>query len=168
MQTDQIDFQISSTQTIVDTMAQTKPEFLKLVPTIINYKFEGDPLKLTSFLADVELIEDVVEQQNLPTCLKFVKRCVVGKAQECIPEDADTIQKFKDALKASINPPTTDVVEGDLLALKVKRGDFSEFTKEAERLSEAYRRSLVASGISLNRAQEMTIKKTIELCRKTA
>lgn len=54
------------------------------------------------------------------------------------------------------------------MALRVKKGDFTEFTREAEKLAESFRRSLVVSGITKAKAQEMTIKKTIELCRKTA
>lgn len=164
-QTDPIVAQSIQTQT---TMAQTKFEFLKLAGSLINYKFEGDPLKLASFLADIDMVEDVADENMMATCVTFIKRCLSGRALEFIPEDADTIQKIKDALIDNIKPESSEVVEGKLMALRVKKGDFTEFTKEAEKLAEAFRRSLVVSGITKAKAQEMTIKKTIELCRKTA
>lgn len=149
-------------------MAQTPADFLRLASALLNYKFEGDPLKLASFLADVDLVEQAAEANNKALCLTFIKRCVSGRALECIPEDADTIVKFKDALKDNIKPESSDVVEGKMMSLRVRKGNFTEFTQEAEKLAEAFRRSLVVSGITTARAQEMTIKKTIELCRKTA
>lgn len=98
----------------------------------------------------------------------FVKRCISGRTLEYIPEDADTIAKIKKALKDNIKPESSDVVEGKMMALRVRNNNFTEFTQEAEKLSEAFRRSLVISGISHELAKEMTIKNTVELCRKTA
>lgn len=166
------DIQNQGTQTIVEhntpKMAQTPADFLRLASALINYKFEGDPLKLASFLADVDLVEQAAEANNKALCLTFIKRCVSGRALECIPENADTIKKFKDALSDNIKPESSDVVEGKMMSLRVRKGNFTEFTQEAEKLAEAFRRSLVVSGITTAKAHEMTIKKTIELCRKTA
>lgn len=164
-QTDPILTQTIETQT---AMTQTKAEFLKLAGSLLNYKFEGDPLKLPSFLADVDMVEDIAEEVNMATCIKFVKRCISGRALEFIPENANTIREIKQALTDNIKPESSEVVEGKLLSLRVKKGDFTEFSGEAEKLAEAFRRSLVVSGITKAKAQEMTIKKTIELCRKTA
>lgn len=119
-------------------------------------------------MADVDLVADIAEANNAATCVTFIKRCLSGRALEFIPEDADTVQKIKDALSDNVKPESSEVVEGKLMALRVKKGDFTEFTREAEQLAEAFRRSLVVSGITKAKAQEMTIKKTIELCRKTA
>lgn len=160
------------TQTLGSThrvnMAQTKGEFLKLAGALINYKFEGDPLKLKTFLADVDLVCLAAEENNAALCLTFIKRCLSGKALECVTDDDNTIAKIKATLSANIKPESSEVVEGKMMALRVRKGNFTEFTEEAEKLAEAFRRSLVVSGIPRNKAQEMTIKKTIELCRKTA
>lgn len=152
----------------VDTMPQSTSDFLKLAATIINYKFEGDPLKLKAFLADVDLVYEATEAANRALCFTFIKRCLSGKALECITDEDDTIEKIKTALKDNIKPESSDVIEGRMMALRVRKGNFTEFTQEAEKLAEAFRRSLVVSGISRAKAQEFTIKKTIELCRKTA
>lgn len=164
--------QNTGTQTLVDNntvnMPQTTAEFLRVASGLINYKFEGDPLKLATFLADVDLVCLSAENNNRALCLTFVKRCLSGKALECITDDDDTIDKIKATLTANIKPESSDVVEGKMMALRVRKGNFTEFTEEAEKLAEAFRRSLVVSGIPRAKAQEMTIKKTIELCRKTA
>lgn len=144
-QTDRLQTENIQTQTI---MAQTRSEFLKLAGSLINYKFEGDPLKLTSFLNDIDLVVDSAEDNNARLCVTFIKSKISGRALEFIPDDANTIQAIKTALKENIKPESSDVVKGKMMSLKVKKGDFTEFTQEAEKLAEAFRRSLVISGIS--------------------
>lgn len=82
------------TQTIEKfaNMAQKPSQFLGLASSLINYKFEGDPLKLASFLADVDLVEQSAEEENKPLCVTFIKRCISGRALEFIPEVADSVQ----------------------------------------------------------------------------
>lgn len=157
--TDQIDVAI---------MPQTAAEFLKMAAPIMNYKFNGDPLKLESFIADVELVADLVEEQNTNVCFRFVKSKLEAKALECLPETTTTVEQIKIALRTHIKPETSTVIEGKLLALRLVKNDFSKFTEETEKLSESLRRSLVIEGISKAKAQEMTIKKTVEVCRKLA
>lgn len=148
-------------------MSQTTAEFLKIASSLINYKFEGDPLKLQSFLEDIELVEQCAEENNKKLCLTFIKRCVSGRALEYLPDDIKEIKHITDALKKTIKPETSAVVEGKLLALKIHNNDLTKFTEEAEKLAEAFRRSLVVEGTSKPQAEQMTIKKTIELCRKS-
>lgn len=86
---------------------------------------------------------------------------------EYLPADVKEIKDVTDALEQNIRPESSDVVAGKILALRIKDNDFTKFTEEAEKLAEAFRRSLVVEGISGAKAQEMTIKKTVELCRKS-
>lgn len=85
-----------------------------------------------------------------------------------MPEDIIAVQDIIDALRDGIAPTTSAVLEGKFMALKLEKSNFTKFTDLAEKLSEDFRRSLVMEGIPRNKAQEMTIKKTVELCRKTA
>lgn len=55
-----------------------------------------------------------------------------------------------------------------MLALRLIRGNYTEFTKRAEDLADEYRRSLRDENISKAKADQMAIKKTIELCRRIA
>lgn len=65
-QTEPIPTQISHTQT---AMAQSRSDFLKMASSLINYKFEGDQLKLASFQADIDLVVEATEDQNRALCL---------------------------------------------------------------------------------------------------
>lgn len=160
---------INATEQIdVAIMVQTPTEFLKIAAPLMNYKFNGDPLKLESFIADIELVAELAEEQNKNVCFKFVKAKLEAKALECLPENTETVEQIKTALRAHIKPETSNVIEGKLLALRLVKSDFSKFTEDAEKLAESLRRSLVVEGISKAKAQEMTIKKTVEVCRKLA
>lgn len=148
-------------------MAQSKADFLKMASSILNYKFNGNPLKLESFVTDVEMIEEIATAENKEFCFKFIKAKLEGKALECITDEKTVIEIIA-ALKKEIKPESSTIIEGKIMALKLIKYDYTKFTEEAEKLSEAFRRSLVIEGIPRAKAQEMTIKKTAELCRKTS
>lgn len=153
----------------VAMVAQTNKEFLKLVSPIINYKFNGDPLKLESFLADVDLVIELAENDDTKKmAVKFIKSKLEGRALECLPEEVTQMDHITSALKTTIKPESSKVIEGKIMALRIDKGNLSKFNEQAEKLSEALRRSLIIEGISKKKAEEMTITKTVELCRKTA
>lgn len=149
-------------------MAQSPSDFLKVVNPIINYKFNGDPLKLESFVSDIELVYELADPANRVLCFKLIKSKLEAKALECLPEGCNTVQGIIDAMKANIRPESSSVIEGRMLSLKLTKSDFSKFADEAEKLAEAFRRSSIVEGISKAKAQEMTIDKTVKLCRETA
>lgn len=151
-----------------NTMPQTRQEFLKMAASVLNYKYDADPLKLECFLADVEIVEAMAEDEHKEFCMKFVKAKLDQKALEHLPEanEIKSLKDITDALRKGIKVETSEVVEGKMLALRVNRGNYSEFTKKAEDLAEEYCRSLRAENISKAKAKEMAVKKTIELCRK--
>lgn len=151
-----------------DTMPQTKQELAKFAASVINYKFDGNPLKLDGFLADIDIIIDITEENNMAFCLKFIKGRLEGRALEAMPEKIEKIDDVTNALKAKITYDNSTVIEGRLAALRLQNGNFTKFTAEAEKLADALRRSLIKEGISQAKADQMTIAKTIEICRKTA
>lgn len=121
-----------------------------------------------SFVNDAELVMEMADDVNKEFALKFIKSKIEEKALECLPDAIVEIDDILDALKQHIKPDCTDVIEGKFMALRLNKSNFTQFAKSAEELSEAYRRSLVADGLTRAKAHEMTIKKTKELCRKTA
>lgn len=149
-------------------MPQTTSEFLRLAASMINYKYDGDPLKLESFVADVELVSEVASDENADLCLKFVKAKLEGKALESIPEDVASVTAIINALKNEIKPENSKIIEGKMSALRIEKGNFTKFSEQAEKLAEALRRTLVVEGISRAKAQELTVTKTVEVCRKMA
>lgn len=80
-------------------MVQKPADFLKLAAGLFNYKFGGDPLKLEGFLADVDLVVSVSTADTKDICFKFIKAKLEGRAQECIPDDANTVDNLKTNLK---------------------------------------------------------------------
>lgn len=54
------------------------------------------------------------------------------------------------------------------MALRSDKFNNQEFAKQAEKLAEELKRSLVIEGIALPKANEITTDKTIELCRANA
>lgn len=153
---------------VTRNMAQSASEFLGLASRILNSKFAGDPLKLESFINEVELVKSICERPNVAISVRFIKSRLEGKALECLPETVDDVDTIIRALKANIKTESSKVVEGKMLALRLIKGNFSDFAKKAEELAENFRRSLVVEGISKAKAEEMAIDKTVDLCRQTS
>lgn len=150
------------------TMPQSIDSYVKIAGNILNYKYGGDPLKLNSFITDVELVESLATTEETKTfCLKFIKSKLEGRAEEAVPENCESVKDLTTALKAKIKPDNSAIIEGKMTALQLRKGDFSKFAAEAENLAEALRRTLIVEGLTRAKAEEMTIKKTVEICRKT-
>lgn len=144
-------------------------EFIKTAGTIINYKFNGEPLELEGFLADVEMILQLATNDSLKEfSVAYIKGKLRGKALECLPDEVNTVDEIKKALKEKIRPFSSKVVESKIRALRLVKGNFIKFAKEAEDLAEQFRRSLVVEGNSKAKSEEMAIEMTRELCRNTA
>lgn len=149
-------------------MSQSLLEFLTIATKLINYKYDGDPLSLKTFINKVELLESATLPANEPNLRKYVISCLEGKALESLPDNPATLQEIKDALKAKIKFDNSKVVEGRLLALKADQNKLNEYAKKAEELSDSLKRALVLEGIPQSKANEMAIDKTVELCRSNA
>lgn len=147
-------------------MTQEPEQFLRMCSQYINTKYLGDPLGLRSFLNSVALLEGLTKDENAGLLTRFVVSKLDDKALEAITDpDNATLQQVKDNLKAKIKPDSSDVLEGRLLALRNDRMSLQAFAKQAEELTNSLKRTYIVEGMSDEKANEMTIKKTIELCR---
>lgn len=150
-------------------VGQTVEEFIKLVSPMLNYKYEGDPLKLESFIEDVELVESLATSDaSKGVLVKFLKTKIAGKARECLPEVVATVNDIKNALKNGIKPDNSLVIEGRLTALRVYKNNYTKFSEDAEKLADAFRRSLIGEGFTKEKANQLTLTKTKEICRRVA
>lgn len=149
-------------------MPQSAQDFFKLAGSVLNYKYDGDPILRDSFIEDCELVESMAEEANKAHCLKFIKSKIVGRAREMLPEKIEKVSDMTDELKSKVKADSSAVIEGRLTALRVSKGNFTKFAEEAEKLADAFRRSLIGEGFAKAKADELTIKKTKELCRRTA
>lgn len=151
-----------------EDMPQTAADFYKVAGTIINYKYDGDPLKLESFIADVELLDSMAEEQNKDVCVKYVRsRCELN-ALEVLPKDVKSVNEIIIALRGEIKPRTVDEIEDKIDSLRLIKGNYSIFQEKAEKLAEDFRRALVFEGSSIVDARKKTIRKMRQLCRNTA
>lgn len=151
-------------------MPQSPEDFLKIASTILNYKYEGDPNKLESFIADVEFLETMAKEETKNVCIKYIRHKIAGRAIECLPssEETDSVRKIIDALRKDIKAPCSSNIESKFTSLRIVKGDLNKFADEAESLAENFRRSLVVEGFTRQKACEMAIKKTKEMCRQMA
>lgn len=164
------DSETDSTDERQATKTMEKTDFMKLMAATIRANYSGDPLGLQPFLASIDLIRDMAEDDaGLLTLLrKFVLSKLEGYASEIIPANTQTIDEVINALKAKITPESVKVIEGRMMALRADKTNMQDYAKRAEDLADALRRALVMDGISIPKAEEMTIDKTVELCRSNA
>lgn len=144
----------------------TEREFLTLAAANIKC-YAGDPLKLRSFINSVNVVKRVVGPHGA-LLVEFVKSKLEGRAEECVPDETDTIDEIFRALKNEIKPDNSRVIEGRMLALKIDKSNMQDYSKQAEELAEALERSLVVEGITQAKAKSMAIDRTVDMCRQSA
>lgn len=155
----------SSVDTIIG-MDQTPKTFMAIAHQTINYKYDGDPLALDSFIDAIELLQTLCKQQNEPIMLKYIMTKLEGKAREAISATPESTEDIINDLKANIKTESSKVIEGRMLALRADKMNLTKFSERAEELAEQFRRSLCVEGFSKPKAKELSIEKTVELCRK--
>lgn len=97
-----------------------------------------------------------------------MKARITGKALERIPETVNTIPLIIQHLREKIKPESSKVIEGRLAALRADKQSLQNFSKTAEELAEGLRRVLIIEGVTYEKANEMSIDKTVRMCRASA
>lgn len=149
-------------------MTQSAEEFMALAHRTINYKYNGDPLALDSFIDAITLLTSLCKPQNKTICIQFIMTKLEGEAREAIETEPQETKDIMDALKAHIKTESSKVIEGRILALRADKTNLTTFSQRAEDLAEQYRRSLCKEGYSKAKAKELAIEKTVDLCRRSA
>lgn len=143
-------------------------ELFNAVNRQFKQNYSGDSLGLTSFIDAVDLLSDfattAVLQANL---LKNVTAKLDGRAREFITEDVNSLQDLKNVLRENIVPENSKVIEGRITSLRYAYSRQEEFASKAEELADALRRTLIIEGMTAAKANEISVDKTIQLCRKS-
>jgi hypothetical protein len=148
----------------ISTMEST--DFLKLASSTINKSFGGEPSQLPSFINAIRLLESMATTEALKTLLvSFIKTRLENRAIEFVNEEHITTALIIETLTKNIKFDSSKVIEGRLLSIKYGNNSSESFAKKAEELSVELRRSLINEGMTASKATEITIDKTIELCR---
>lgn len=149
-------------------MPQTAEEFFRLASKVVDTKFDGDPANLEAFIEQVELLEPMVEAQNKSHLIKFIGTKLVGKARRALPDKPSEVSQIITALRNEIKYEPSRVIEGKIIALRLDKKNNTKFSEQANKLAEQLRESLIFEGHTKDKAQEMTIRKTVDLCYKLA
>lgn len=157
---------IQSNQTGMTHMSSV--DLLDRVNRQFSQKFSGDPLGLTSFLDGVKILRRFATTDELETDLvDYLKSKLDGRAREVVSDEIDTVDEMIDVLRCRIKPENSRVIEGRFAALRYSFAKEDEFSEKAEKLAEALRRTLIVEGITPEKANEMTIRTTVDLCRRS-
>lgn len=153
-----------------NTMALTQAakDYFRLANQIVDNKFMGEPTELATFIDQIDLLNSLTEAAQKETMIRFLITRMGGKARDALPEGIDSVEGIKTCLKTHIKPDSSQVIEGKILALHIDKTNMTKFAEKAEKLAEQLKHSLVIEGFSKEKAQELTIRKTIEMCRKNS
>lgn len=130
--------------------------------------YSGDPLALTTFLDGVDILSEFANTAVLQTSLlKYLKAKLDGRAREIITDDVNTITLLKQKLQANIIPENSKIIESRITSLRYAYSKQEEFASKAEELADALRRTLIIEGMTEKKANEISIDRTVQLCRKS-
>lgn len=143
----------------------TPDEFLALAGKFLNKNYSGDPLALRSFINTLNLLKKRAGDTHKELLVEFVLTKIDGAALEAIPDAPGDVDEIITCLQNDIRPESSKIIGSRKLGLRLNRTASHEFLKQAEALCEAMQRALIVKKIPRDKAREMTIEKTIELCR---
>lgn len=144
----------------------TKVEFHNLCARTFNEVYSGEAQGLQAFISKIEGLALLVEN-NDPTSilLNAIKSNVKNFASEVYPKAPTTVKQVTDAFVAKIKPENSNVIVGNMMALRADRSNLSDYAKKTENLAQAYKPSLVSEGTTLEKANEMAVEKAVTLCK---
>lgn len=154
-----------------DTMTEAlkaQKELLDIVNGQIRRPYDGDPMGLQTFVTAIDIATDFATTDALKRKLvTYVKGKLDGRAREIVTDDIETIQELIDTLKEKIKPETSKIIEARIATLRYSYGKQEEFATKTEELADALRRTLIIEGMTPAKANEITVDRTIQLCRKS-
>lgn len=151
-------------------MAELKAqrELLEIVNGQIRKPYDGDPLTLQTFLTGVNIATDFANTELLKSKLViYVTGRLEGRAREIIGDGVGSIEELVAKLKDAIKPENSKIIEARIASLHYTYSRQEEFAAKTEELADALRRTLIIEGMTPQKANEMTIDRTIQLCRKS-
>lgn len=147
---------------------KAQKDLLDILNNQIRKPYDGEPLGLSTFLTGVDIAKDFATTPELQAKLvTYVKGRLEGRAREIVTDEITDIDALIDALKRAITPENSKIIEARIASLRYTYAKQEEFATKAEELANALRRTLIIEGISAKKANEMTIERTIQLCKKS-
>lgn len=138
----------------------TKVGFIKFAAQSLN-SYSGDPLALAAFVNNINVCKHVGDKKYDSVLKDIILTKLEEKAYECIDPE-DDIDNIVDSLREHFKPDNSKA------AFKLNKLTSQDYAQKAEELAEALKRSLDVEGITRDKANEMAIEKTVEMCRQSA
>lgn len=153
-------------KTIKTVKMTSKIEFHNLCTRTFTEVYNGDPSGLDSFVRKIESIEILCENNDHTAILiRNILANVKYRALDIMPKDPKTVDAITNVLKEKIKPEKSSIIEGRMMALKLDRTNFSDYTKKVEQLADKLKRSLIIEGMTQEKANELAVQKSIDLCK---
>lgn len=140
---------------------------IKLInSTLKNYSGEFD--ELNSFLINISIIEEAIPSTFQTLATQCIRGKLQGAAASFVPANATTYSEITTALKNNIKPNTTKVIEAKLSATRFDNHNLTKFSEEVEKIANQLYQTFINEGIPISVANELTISRVVETCRKSA
>lgn len=154
---------VKVTQTVKMT---TKIEFHKACAQTFPEVYDGvDPQGAQPFIRKIELLESMSDSADTDDILfRFLKSNLKGRAFDII-KDAKTTAEIKTAIQSKIKLEKSSIIVGRMMALKMDKGGFSDFSNKVEKLADRYKFSLIEEGMTSAKANEMAVEEAVKLCK---
>lgn len=145
----------------------SKSQAIQFLSRTIHSTFNGNPKSRDAFVNAIELAKEVLSATHLPLLKKFVLTKLEDKALDAIDKEKDIDGIIRD-LKTNIQHDNSKVIEGRLMSLNVNKLTSQEFSTRAEELADELQKALIIEGISREKAKQMAIDRTTQMCRQSA
>ena len=146
---------------IMDTVS-----FLKFASSVIP-RFSGAAEDRDSFVENIRLVKSLATDSLMPSLVLFVKGRMSGRTYaHC--KNCTTIDEIIRSINLHIIDDPADMIESKIDSLFFDNKNLSQFCEELDTLLDKFFTSLIAEEIPYNKAQQMTIKKAVEACRKSS
>ena len=157
----EIEINIQTDENNMDTVS-----FLNFASSVIP-RFSGAPEDRDSFIENIRLVKSLATESLLPSLLLFVKGRMSGRpyahCKNCL-----TIDEIIKSINLHFIDDPSDIIESKIDSLFFDNKSLSQFCEELEILLDKFFTSLMSEDIPHHKAQNMTIKKAVEACRKSS
>lgn len=160
---------------VLNTGEMEAIKVIEILNRVITQTYDGSTSNLETFLGQLSLAKTVIENNQPAVFVAFVKSRLSGKALESINgvdnvPDANQgkIDFIYNALQRKIKPENSRVIQGKIKALRADNKSKLEFAKIADELADQLRMALIAESIPPEKAKEMAVEATVDMCRSNA
>lgn len=165
-----IQSQVENSLEVYTAMAATPEEtrtHKKYLSEQFKGKYDGNSDELPSIIRIIDSIAEDTPANLVASSINWLVSRFTGRAAEAVPDGTETFAELKAGLKAYIKPDSVRELESRMVTLTLGN-NAGEFAKKMDDLSEDLRKAYLRTGVPHAMALQMTIDKTIELCRAQA